>query len=387
MKIALLAVLVGVSAWLAAAFKTPTVPVSSSSAGQDKTGLNLKIPDNSRLTIFSPDASGARVLIQDPRERVIASLTSAGQIIALEGTDQGEATQRTVLARGLNRPHGMVMWCIEGTCKLFVAETDKITRFDYDADSTRLSNPKRLIGLPTGGQHTTKSLALLGEGLNPKLLVSIGSSCDACLEKDSRRAKVLSMDLNGENVEIYASGLRNAVFMTANPWTGQIWTTEMGRDNLGNDIPPDEINILKQDGNYGWPFCYGKRVQDVTFDASEAAASTCSKSEPAYIDLQAHSAPLGLSFVPEQGWPASWHRNLIVAYHGSWNRSPPTGYKVVRINLDADGKFLGIQDLITGWRTNGGNVQGRPTGILTMPNGSIFIADDKKGVIYKLKIQ
>jgi len=191
------------------------------------------------------------------------------------------------------------------------------------------------------------------------------------------------MKKDGSDFKEFARGLRNTVFFRWSYIDGKMWATEMGRDNLGDDLPPDEINIIKQEGDYGWPICYGKNIHDSGFDKNVYIRDPCADKIPSYIDLQAHSAPLGLAFVPEEGWPQDYWYNLFVTYHGSWNRSEPTGYKVVRIKLDDKGNYLGTEDFITGWLTKSGAL-GRPVDILVQPGGIMYITDDKAGVIYKV---
>jgi glucose/arabinose dehydrogenase len=226
-----------------------------------------------------------------------------------------------------------------------------------------------------------------------RLFTSVGSTCNACEESDWRRAAVLVSDEDGKDLKVFAKGLRNAVFMTTHFVTGDIWATEMGRDLLGDDLPPDEINILKEGVNYGWPICYGKNVPD----ASYARDVGCENFIPSHIDLQAHSAPLGLAFIPEDpstgsgqaAWPEEYWHDLLVAYHGSWNRPEPTGYKIVRLKLNAQGNpstssgQVIQEDFISGW-LEGDRAFGRPVDILVQPGGVMYISDDKAGLIYKV---
>ncbi len=164
----------------------------------------------------------------------------------------------------------------------------------------------------------------------------------------------------------------------------------MGRDNLGDNIPPDEINIIEQKNNqpqnYGWPNCYGKNIHDDVFDKNTYIRNPCMApfETPSFIDLQAHSAPLGLSFVPEEGWPEEYWYNLLVAYHGSWNRSAATGYKIVRLKMNAKGEYLGTEDFITGWLKDNDTKAGRPVDIKVLSGGTAYITDDSSGVIYRL---
>jgi glucose/arabinose dehydrogenase len=202
------------------------------------------------------------------------------------------------------------------------------------------------------------------------------------VETDKRYASILVADADGGHLKTFAEGLRNSVFLTSHPVTRHIWATEMGRDYLGDELPPDEINIILEGQNYGWPYCYGKRVHDDKFDPEGLKRDFCKDTVPSFIDIPAHSAPLGLAFFPEE-WPKEYRYHLLVAYHGSWNRSTPTGYKVVRYKLDEGGNVLGEEDFITGWLTPHGAL-GRPVDILIKDDGVIFISDDKAGVIYRV---
>ena len=188
-----------------------------------------------------------------------------------------------------------------------------------------------------------------------------------------------ALDLVSGVMSTFASGLRNTVFMALHPVTGEVWGTDNGRDLIGDDIPPDEINIIRQGLNYGWPACYGKNVYDMDFGALDGRS--CAGFTPSHIDLQAHSAALGLAFVPEEGWPEAWWHDLIVAYHGSWNRSEPTGYTVVRIDLDDNGALQpgGIQDFMTGFLpagASGREALGRPADVMVEPGRVMYVSDD-----------
>jgi glucose/arabinose dehydrogenase len=257
--------------------------------------------------------------------------------------------------------------------------------YDYDAKSKRASFVKTIAKLPGGGNHFSRTIIFLPPP-DGRLLISVGSSCNVCREADWRRAKILAVPAEGGELKEYATGLRNAVFMAGHPATGKIWVTEMGRDLLGDDLPPDEINIVEEGMNYGWPVCYGKNVHDTAFDKNTYVRNPCMEpfEVPSHIDIPAHSAPLGLAFFPEAGWPEDYRDDLIVAYHGSWNRSVPTGYKIVRMKLDKDGTHLGTEDFITDWLLPDGTAVGRPVDIRFEPDGIMFVTDDKAGVVYRI---
>jgi len=348
----------------------------------------LKLPPGFSIRVFASGLGNPRVLLLDPEGRMLVSIPTRGQIIAFEPLASGmfDPKIQTTLS-GLNYPHGMAFECAgaaaSGTCRFFVGETDAVRVYDYDLKTGQAKNGKKILDLPSGGNHITRTLKIIKTADGDKLLISVGSSCNVCIEKDWRRAKILIANLDGSGLRTYASGLRNSVFMADNPLTGQLWAADMGRDLLGDDTPPDEINIIQDGKDYGWPDCYGKQIQDMKFDASAAAAGRCRASEPSHIEIPAHSAPLGMAFVPQEGWPQSFSRSLLVAYHGSWNRSVPTGYKIVRYDLDAQGNMLSVQDFITGWLTDKGAL-GRPVGLLALPGGKIYVSDDKAGVIYQV---
>lgn len=343
------------------AFKPPIgsiVPVP----GENTTGFPLKIPDGFSISIVSEGLGGPRVLAWDPQGTLLVSIPSQGKVVAL-------GDSQITVASGLNRPHGIALL---GTT-LYIAETDQVSVYDYDQLSHKVSNKKKIIDLPNGGNHVTRTI---GFGPDKNLYISVGSSCNVCIEDDDRRAKILVNTDRG--ISDYATGLRNSVFFTWHPETKEMWATDMGRDLIGDNIPPDEVNIVSQGGFYGWPYCYGKNIQDNSFKPTQS----CQNSTPSHIDLQAHSAPLGLAFIPDS-WPSEYHDDLLIAYHGSWNRTVPTGYKIVRAKLDAKGNFEGIEDFISGWLISDGAL-GRPVDLLFSPDGSLYISDDKAGVIYRV---
>lgn len=204
------------------------------------------------------------------------------------------------------------------------------------------------------------------------MYVSVGSSCNLCIEKDERRAAILKCSLTG-NCTVYANGLRNAVGIAFDPETCSLWATENSRDYLGDNLPPDEINIIKEGRHYGWPYCYGKNIPDSEHN------DKCNAREPSFIDLQAHSAPLGLAFNNGKNFHIKYLGDLFVAYHGSWNRKEKTGYKIVRINLGSNK----VEDFAIGWLQND-KALGRPVDIIFDKEGVMYVSDDNAGVIYRI---
>ena len=344
--------------------------------GIDARVKNLKLPEPFRIEVFTGDLPGARVLVQDGMGNFWVSRTSRGAVTLLE-MENGKVARKTDVFRNLNNPHGLAIDPQKPT-DMYIAESDKIIRAHLysDADTTKIRD------LPDGGRHITRTL---GFGPDDRLYVSIGSSCDVCHEQDNRRAKIFSMKRDGSDFREEARGLRNSVFFTWDYVRGGMYATEMGRDWLGDDLPPDEINLIERGKNYGWPTCYGDNIHDTEFDKRTYVRNPCMEpfETPSFVDLQAHSAPLGLAFVPEEGWPEEYWYNILVSYHGSWNRSVPTGYKVVRVKMDSKGEYLGTEDFITGWIQDG-QIAGRPVDIMIRPGGQMYITDDHAGLIYKV---
>lgn len=344
----------------------------------------LTLPAGFRISIFAKALASPRVIISDEAGGFLASVTSQGKVLALPDKNRdGVADEIITVLSGLNNPHGLAMQCESEKCNLYVAESDKLSVYNYDQERSAATNGEKIIDLPSGGGHFTRTI---GFGPDGRLYVSVGSSCNVCLETDERRAKIFSINPDGSDFREYARGLRNAVFFTWSPIDGRMWATEMGRDFLGDNLPPDEINIIEEEKNYGWPNCYGKNIHDTNFDKNVYIRNPCLEpfESPSHIDIPAHSAPLGLAFVAEgSGWPKDYENNLLVAYHGSWNRSVPTGYKIVRYKLDAEGNYLSEENFVSGWLTADGEVLGRPAGILFF-DGAAYVSDDKAGVIYKI---
>ena len=354
----------------------------SASAGKTPFDLKeLKLPEGFRIEVFAGDLEGPRMLTFTPGGVLLVSESGEGKVVALpDAQHAGEADRVVTVLSGLNEPHGMAFY--EG--KFYVAENDKVRRYDWDEANLRATNGQKLADLPTGGGHSTRSLLFLGG----KMYVSAGSSCNVCIEKDPRRAAVMQFNPDGSGQEIFAKGLRNAVGLAVNPKTNTLWVTVNGRDWLGDDLPPETIYDLGKGGvDAGWPYCYGDRVPDANF--TKPGDNRCQSVIEPKVQMQAHSAPLGLAFNEGTMFPAEYRNNIFVAFHGSWNRSIPTGYKVVRVKLDDNGQPVGgAQDFITGWlapgETKKGRWMGRPVGIAFGSDGSMYLSDDAGGAVYRI---
>ena len=341
----------------------------------------LHLPPGFQITIFADTESQPRMMAWSPGGVLMAASVDAGTVIAMpDPHHRGKAERVVKVLQDLNGPNSLAFH----NGRLYVAEVNRVARYDWDEANLRATNPQKVVDLPgSGGGHMTRTILFA----NGKIYVSAGSSCNVCKESDPRRASVMEFNEDGSGQRIFARGMRNAVGLTFNRHTGTVWVTENGRDWLGDNLPPDEINDLgKNGGDFGWPYCYGNRVPDLKFSGD--AASHCAATIAAKFELQAHSAPLGLEFNEGTKFPPEYRGNLFIAYHGSWNRSVPTGYKVVRIKLDANDNPSGVEDFITGWMPPGATKAtrplGRPVGVLFGPDGALYVSDDFNGAIYRV---
>jgi glucose/arabinose dehydrogenase len=339
----------------------------------------LKLPPGFHIAVFA-NAGHPREMAFSPGGVLLITNVYDGIVQAFpDPTHSGQAERAVTVLSDLNAPHGIAFH----NGKLYVAEVNAIRRYDWDEAKLRASNGQKITDLPgSGGGHLTRTILFT----NGKMYVAVGSSCNACVEDDQRRGAVSEFNEDGSGERIFASGLRNAVGLAVNPRTNTIWTTDNGRDFMGENVPPEEINDLGANGgNAGWPYCYGNGVPD----RSVSKDYDCSKTIAPKVEMQAHSAPLGLVFYNANMFPGEYRGNLFVTFHGSYNRSVPTGYKVVRIKFNDKGEPEGPpEDFISGWlrpgETRKGVWMGRPVGVIVGPEGALYVTDDSSGVVYRV---
>ena len=322
--------------------------------------------------------SGARFMAQGPDGSVYVSQPGLGRVTRLAGvTADGRAARTEVVLADQSLPHGLAF---HGGF-LYVANTDQVVRVPLDAQGVPAGKAvATAANYDAAGGHFTRTVAFGPDG---KMYVSVGSTCNICVERDSTRATVMRFDPDGTHGEVFARGLRNAVGLAFHPTKGVLWVTQHERDNLSpshEDLPPDELNILQRGGDYGWPYCWGQRVPSPEFNDR----ARCARTLPPALALQAHSAPLGITFLQRAtSFPAEYQGDALVVFHGSWNRSVPTGAKVVRVKVQ-DGRPVAYEDFITGWQDAQGRRWGRPVDVLVLSDGSLLISDDDAGVIYRV---
>ena len=319
----------------------------------------------------------ARFLRPTATGDLLVSVPRQGTLVRVLGDRDGDGASdgQTPLLVGLDRPHGLDLH--EGW--LYVAEGTAVFRVRYDDASGAVQGEREVLvtGLPDGGNHWTRTVRI---GPDRKMYVSVGSSCNVCEEAEEARAAMLQYDLDGSNGRLYARGLRNAVGFDWHPGTGDLYATDNGRDLLGDDFPPCELNRVVDGGDYGWPYANGARVLDPDLGAGNEERVAASL--PPAHDFRAHTAPLGIAFLREP-LPGDDRQVALAALHGSWNRSEKDGYEVVSLHWNADGT-IEERDFLTGFLENE-DVIGRPVDVAQAADGAIFVSDDYSGTIYRMR--
>jgi glucose/arabinose dehydrogenase len=336
----------------------------------------ISVPPGFVVNIYAEGLSQPRFMQFSPDGILFVAERGENRILALRDQDRdGRSDEATVFADDLDRPHSLVyqddVW--------YVGVPSGVVRL-RDSDGDGMADERQILidDYPTGG-HTTRTVEFLPDG---RMVVSIGSSCNVCEEQDTRRAAIVIYDDEEEN--LYATGLRNAVGLAIHPLSGQLWATNNGRDFMGDDLPPETVYALEEGEHYGWPTCHNGTIEDPDHGFSGACEGIPTPS----VEMQAHSAPLGLVFYTGDSFPADYLGDLLVAFHGSWNRSVPTGYKVVRIRLKGSEVVGSVEDFATGWLDEQSeHVSGRPVGLAIGPDGALYVSDDTGGFIYRIQYQ
>lgn len=344
---------------------------------QEEFGRRIQVPNGFTISTWATDLPNARFLRITPAGDLLVSQPRSGRITLL-GADSdrdGAPDVRLVLVEGLNRPHGLDLhdgW-------LYVGETDAVARVRFDPATRTVSGPiERVVtGIPHSGNHWTRTLRFGPDGW---MYVSIGSSCNACEEEDERRASLMRFRPDGSAGEIYARGLRNNVGFDWDPQTGVLYGTDNGRDLLGDDTPPCELNRIERGGDYGWPVAYGDKVPDPDF--GEGRSERIRASRPPAHAFGAHTAPLGITFLRAESWPAPYRGAALVALHGSWNRTRKQGYEVVSLHFGERGN-VAERKFVRGFELEG-DVIGRPVDVAEGPDGAVYVSDDYTGSIYRV---
>ena len=306
------------------------------------------------------------------------------RIILLRDVDKdGNPDLQTIFLQDLNLPFGMVVV----KDYFYVACTDAVWRFPYkEGETTITAKGEKILELPAGERHWTKNI--ISNKTGTKLYVAIGSASNVGengMIVEANRARIIECNLNGTGIKVYASGLRNPVGMDWQPGTNIMWTTVNERDELGDDLVPDYMTSVKEDGFYGWPYAYWGANKDPRIGEKDQRPDLVNKTIIPEVDLGSHTASLGLVFYTKKKCPAKYMNGAFIGQHGSWNREPPSGYKVVFVPFD--GKKAGKpEDFLTGFMKDESKneVRGRPVGVAVMNDGSLLVADDAGNSVWRV---
>lgn len=348
-------------------------------SGRAQTPAQWTVPAGFHVSVFAENVENARSMALGPQGTVFVGSRTGGKVHAvIDRNGDRKADRVVVVASGLDQPNGVAM----RNGALYVATASKILRFD-DIER-RLDSPPAPVVVrdslpnPSAG-HTWKFIAFGPDNL---LYMSVGAPCNVCLSPPMVSA-IVRMKPDGSDLEVFAEGVRNSVGFDWHPTSRELWFTDNGRDGLGDDVPGDELNVASKPGlHFGFPFCHQGDVTDPQFGAQRACATT----EPPVRKAGAHVAALGFTFYTGTMFPAGYRNAVFVAEHGSWNRSAPSGYRVMVARTDGrrvtsyepflDGGFLPNRSSAPGGWAAQRAAAGRPVDVLQMPDGSILISDD-----------
>jgi glucose/arabinose dehydrogenase len=336
----------------------------------------IKLPPGFEISVFTDKVPNAREMALGAKGTLFVGSMKEGKVYAVT-LDGNRAKEVRVIAQGLQLPVGVAF---RGG-SLYVSAVSMILR--YDDIEAHLDNPPAAVvvnrNLPTETHHGWKFIAFGPDG---KLYVPVGAPCNICDPDSNRYANISRMNPDGSGLEVYARGVRNSVGFDWHPVTKELWFTDNGTDMMGDDIPNDELNHApKWDMHFGFPYCHQGDLPDPVFGANHH----CAQYTPPAAKLGPHVAALGMRFYTGAMFPAAYRNNIFIAQHGSWNRSKKIGYRVMRVVID-NNRAVKYEVFAEGW-LQGESAWGRPVDVLQMPDGSLLVADDTAGVIYRIMYQ
>jgi glucose/arabinose dehydrogenase len=335
----------------------------------------IKLPDNFKIALFAT-VPGARSLAVGDKGTIFVGTRDSHVYAVLPELDSTGKHKVILLAKNLDVPNGVAF--AQGN--LYVAEPTRIVRYDnIESHLYHVPKPNVIYAQLPRKKDQDHYWRYLRVGPDQKLYVSIGSPCNVCVSQNSKYATIMRMNLDGSKAEIFARGVRNSMGFDWHPQSKEMWFTENGRDWLGDNLPPDELNIVTKKGeHFGFPYCYGQRIPDTTFDAK----AECRHFVPATFDFPAHVAPLGMIFYQGNMFPKKYQQTIFVALHGSWNSSKKVGYQIAAIHWDGN-KVMAKETFAQGWLQDE-KVWGRPVDIAIIADGSMIVSDDNAGVLYRI---
>jgi glucose/arabinose dehydrogenase len=338
---------------------------------------SIKMPKGFSISVYA-EVEDARSMALSPNGTLFVGNRDEDKVYAVKDTDGDfKADKKWVIATGLNMPNGVAFK--DGD--LYVAEVSQIHKFSGIESKLAAPGKSQIIydKFPTEKHHGWKYIAFGPDG---KLYVPVGAPCNICESKDAVYASITRMNADGTGLEVFANGVRNTVGFTWHPETKNIWFTDNGRDMMGDDVPPCELNTAPKAGmHFGYPYCHGGTIKDPEFGNKKP----CTDFTKPVQNLGAHVAPLGLKFYTGAMFPAEYKNQIILAEHGSWNRTKKSGYKLSLVKVDKAGTATGYTNFATGWLDEASQkVWGRPVDVLLLPDGSMLVSDDQAGVIYRI---
>ena len=340
----------------------------------------LQIPEGFTVTPFASGLGNSRIIAVAEDGTVYVSRREEGDVLMLRDENgDGKADKAPVIVANRPQTHGLAVH--DG--KLYIATAKEIFVGDIQADGT-LGQLEMLVGdLPDAGQHPNRVLAFGPDGM---IYYSAGSTCNACNESNAENATILRMTPDAKSRTIFASGLRNTIGYDWNPETGELWGLDHGIDFLGDDVQPEELNLIEQGKQYGWPHVYGEGGinPQSTPPGGITKEQWREQSTPMTIGYTAHAAPMQMKFYDGASFPAEYQGDAFATMRGSWNRNPASGYEIVRIDFE-DGKPVSVEPFVTGFLTDEGTTHiARPVGLAIANDGALLMSDDANGVIYRV---
>jgi glucose/arabinose dehydrogenase len=333
---------------------------------------SIRLPPGFSLSVFSALVPGARSLALGARGTLFIGTRDQGVVYAIPHADEG-ATEVLTIARGLDMPNGVAFR--DGD--LYVAEQHSIVRFDAIEESLR-SPPRPVLVLDSLPRERFHGWKFIRFGPDGKLYVPVGALCNICDPGDPY-ASILRMNPDGSGLESFARGIRNTVGFDWDPQTHVLWFTDNGRDWLGDNAPPDELNRAPVAGlHFGYPYLHGRSIPDPQFGKGR----DMSRFTPPELELDPHGAALGMRFYTGAMFPAAYRGQIFIAQHGSWNRTSPIGYRIMLVRLQ-NGRAVSAEVFAEGW-LGGTAVSGRPVDVQVMPDGALLVSDDQSGAIYRI---
>lgn len=337
---------------------------------------SIKLPPGFTIEIFA-EVNDARSLAISPSGTIFVGNKNGNKVYAVKDTDGDfKADKKWVIDSGLNQPNGVAFK--DG--HLYVAEISRIVKYE-NIESNLDSPPDPIVvsdAYPSETHHGWKYIAFGPDG---KLYVPVGAPCNICESEDEIFASITRINPDGSGREIYAKGIRNTVGFTWHPITNELWFTDNGRDMMGDDIPPCELNLAPRAGmHFGYPYCHGGTIKDPEFGDKHACSEFIAPVQP----LGPHVAPLGIKFYTGKMFPEAYTNQAFIAEHGSWNRSKKIGYRISLVKIKDNKMSEGYETFASGWLNEEDKAWGRPVDVLILSDGSMLVSDDFAGVIYRI---